>query len=148
MTCKMLVATHCICSCRSASSHKSRPPTFPLTSPALLLAEDAALGVGDRCRVTRAMAGGLRRPWRAAEEQGREGRRMRRCFCLCHRVENNASSDPLIQRHLTPQKPALRLLRGSWGPHGREVGRDVPCLALASGRRDFHGIQTNKTRCR
>ncbi|MEQ2201435.1 hypothetical protein XENOCAPTIV_012410, partial [Xenoophorus captivus] len=55
--------------------------------------------------VTRAMAGGLRRPWRAAEEQGREGRRMRRCFCLCHRVENNAKSDSLIQRHLTPQSP-------------------------------------------
>lgn len=60
-------------------SHKDRAPAFILTSPALLfvvLAEDAALGVGERCRVTRAMVGGLQ-PWRAAEEERRrEGRRL------------------------------------------------------------------------
>ena len=62
----------------SSRAHKDRAPAFPPTSPALLLvvlAEDAALGVGERCRVTRAMVGGLQ-PWRAAEEErrGREGR--------------------------------------------------------------------------
>lgn len=61
-----------------AAHTKPEPRLFPLTSPALLLVvltEDAALGVGERCRVTRAMVGGLQ-PWRAAEERRREGRRM------------------------------------------------------------------------
>lgn len=35
------------------------PCLFPLTSPALVLEVDAALGVGERCRVTRAMDGNL-----------------------------------------------------------------------------------------
>lgn len=67
--------------------HKDRAPAFAPTSPALLLvvlAEDAALGVGERCRVTRAMVGGLQPWWRAAEveeeeeEKKREGRRWKR----------------------------------------------------------------------
>lgn len=58
----------------SYSQHKDRAPTLRLTSPALLLvvlAEDAALGVGERCRVTRAMVDGLQ-PWRAAKERRRK----------------------------------------------------------------------------
>lgn len=62
--------------------HKDRAPAFLPTSPALLLvvlAEDAALGVGERCRVTRAMVGGLQ-PWRAAgggeEKEGEEEERL------------------------------------------------------------------------
>ncbi len=44
------------------SSHLISPCLFPLTSPALVVAVlevDAALGVGERCRVTRAMNGNL-----------------------------------------------------------------------------------------
>ncbi|KAG8010693.1 hypothetical protein GBF38_009862 [Nibea albiflora] len=58
--------------------HKDRAPALPPTSPALLLvvlAEDAALGVGERCRVTRAMVGGLQPWWRAAEEEEEEEKR-------------------------------------------------------------------------
>lgn len=47
----------------------SASPGFPLTSPALLL-DDATLGVGERCRVTRAMVGGLQ-PMRTGRETGR-----------------------------------------------------------------------------
>lgn len=94
----------------SSPSHTQRPspPAFPLTSPALLLvvlADDAALGVGERCSVTRAMVSELQE--RRGEEKGGEGRRSAypgRCAAEIVAVtgEKMPSQTLIQQQHLTP----------------------------------------------
>lgn len=78
---------------------KLRIRAFLLTSPALLLvvlAEDAALGVGERCRVTRAMVGALL--------ERREGKRrsayLGRCSAIVSVTGEKMPSQSPIQQHL------------------------------------------------
>lgn len=117
------------------TQYKDRAQAFPPTSALLLVepAEDAALGVGERCRVTRAMVGGLQ-PWRtAAAEEIWEGRRM--------------WEDAPLSISLSPGRKCLVRLPSSstwlhqsapcvlcWcrTPHERVVMRDVCRLYLPS----------------
>lgn len=135
---------------------KSERRLFPPTSPALLLvvlAEDAALGVGERCRVTRAMVaapqplGGQRR--RRAEEDEERGCREdapprlplspgRKC-----RVRL-PSSGTWIPVGAAPR--VLRLLCRQRSPHGRAVAGCIRRrVKRASGRpREFNGGAPDK----
>lgn len=97
-----------LCVFLTRRTQRPSPPLFPLTSPALLLvvlAEDAALGVGERCRVTRAMVGGLQllRGSAGGEEKGGE-QDVGRCAAEIVSVTGEKMpSQTLIQQHLTPE---------------------------------------------
>lgn len=96
----------------SRLAHEDPAPAFTLTSPALLLvvlAEDAALGVGERCSVTRAMvrraAAAKGRTGGEEEQKGREEEReapiQERCAAEIVSVTGEKMpSQTLIQQHL------------------------------------------------